>query len=98
MVEKAREGADRMLVAPFGGILGQFWIDAGHTAHVSRMEDVKRVLITLAESHVVEHYFEFLLVLIFTEPNAAEPECYRLSTTRLRENPWQQVKKFVCAL
>ena len=36
---------------PFEGDLGEFFIDAGHTAHVAKLEDVKEVLVTLAESH-----------------------------------------------
>jgi len=67
MVEKARDvvgkerdgweaesGGDEesFPVMPFSGNLGEFVIDAGHTAHVSRMEDVKEVLVTLAKHHL----------------------------------------------
>lgn len=34
---------------PFEGVLGEFFISAGHTVHVARMEDVKEILIALVD-------------------------------------------------
>jgi hypothetical protein len=62
MVKKARDVAEKerregkneggkSSQMPFEGELGEFFIDAGHTPHVAKMEDVKKVLVTLAEGH-----------------------------------------------